>query len=302
MIVAGATGALLLSGEAVATAAGPAPSPTATTHARAGAAPAARASALRVGTFNIDVGVPLDTWTRTIQSFLPRVDVGGLQEVAGRDKAAALRSMPGFNSYVSHRFKQNPVFWNTSVFSLVKGRSPRIAKGRTVEGRSGGSMYERPTLATVARLRSKATGRTVSVVSVHLLQGSVDNGKKVPGRSRRFAMYQEQVRNLGKVMAKERKWADGPVWLVGDFNDNYMAEKKHHRRKLAYATLHRRGLVSSWQAVQGKLRPGQGSGTRSGSYLDQIWSNRKAGSVAVLRDQVFRVGQHYPVVSTYRMP
>jgi len=257
---------------------------------------------MRIGTFNIDAGVPVDRWTQTVRDFSTQVDVAGLQEATGRTKVAALAAMPGISTYVAPHYRQQPIFWNSSLFSLVGGRAPKTAGGRQVEKLNGGVTHQETTRATVARLRSKATGRTISVIDVHLLPNAVREGRRVRGVPRRFAMYEEQVRKLGKIVAKEKKWAHGRVWLLGDFNDNYVADKKKHKRKLAYATMHRHGLVAAWQAVKGKLRPGQGSGTRSGSYLDVIWSPERAASVAVLREETFRVGQHYPLVSTYPMP
>lgn len=299
-VAAGAVGTLLISGQA--TAAAPAATPRTASTA---AAPAERAAApLRIGTFNIDAKLPLDRWRQAAGDFIPLVDIGGMQEVAGRQKAAALRSVPGIDSYVSNRFLQEPIFWNTNLFTLIQGRSPRIAKGRYVEGLYGhGTLYRRSTLATVVRLRSRTTGRTISVIDVHLIECAVDNGKRVRSVPRRFAMYKDEVRGLGKVVAQEKKWAQGPVWLLGDFNDNYAADKRVRNPKLAYAAMRRRHLVASWEAIKGKLKPGQGSGARGkGSYLDVIWSTQHAASVSVLREERFHVGQHYPVVSTYPMP
>jgi len=293
-IAAGAVGAVLLSGQA-AGAVGARPGPV-------GAEPAARAAAVRVGTFNIDAGVAVDRWAQAVRDFSTHVDIGGLQEATGKEKTAALKAVPGIASYVSPRYRQQPIFWNSSLFSLIKGRAPKTAGGRQVERLGGGVTHQETTRATVARLRSKTTGRTISVIDVHLLPNAVRQGRRVRGVPRRLAMYEQQVHKLGKIVAREKKWADGPVWVLGDFNDNYRADKRRHKHKLAYATMHRHGLVAAWEAVKGKLQPGQGSGTRSGSYLDVVWSPQKATSVAVLREEAFQVGQHYPVVSTYRMP
>ncbi|MDF1604870.1 endonuclease/exonuclease/phosphatase family protein [Nocardioides sp. YIM 152315] len=293
-IAAGAVGALLLSG--VPAAAQPAPE-----HRSAPAAE--RASAVRIGTFNINAGLPLDRWRQAVQDFSALVDIGGIQEAAGKDKAAALRSMPGIGSYVSQRFLQEPVFWNQDAFRLVKGRSPKIAAGRKVESKTGpGLVHQAATLATVARLRSRTSGETISVVNVHLLSGSVNAGKPLPGVPRRVGMYTDQVRNLGKVVKKEKKWSGGPVWVVGDFNVNYGRDKVVRKKRFAFSTLRRRDLVASWEARKGQLQPGHGSGSRSGAYLDVIWSTRKARSVDVRRDEQFRVSDHFPVVSAYRAP
>lgn len=299
-IAAAAAGTVLLSGQA----AGAVTTTAATSATGPSGHPgaAARSTLVRVGTFNIDAGVPVARWAEAVRDFSTRVDVGGLQEATGKEKTAALKAVPGIASYVSPRYRQQPIFWNSSLFSLVGGRAPKTAAGRQVERLGGGVTHQETTRATVARLRSKATGRRISVIDVHLLPNAVREGRRVRGVPRRFAMYEQQVQRLGKIVKQEKKWADGPVWLVGDFNDNYVADKKKHKHRLAYATMHRHGLVAAWEAVKGKLLPGHGSGTRSGSYLDVVWSSQGATSVAVLRDEAFRVGQHYPLVSTYPLP
>lgn len=292
----GTIGALLLSGHAAGHASGPPPQ-----HRKADAVE--RDSVVRVGTFNINAGLPVDRWRQAVQDFGTLVDVGGLQEAAGKEKAHALATMPGVGSYVSKRFLQEPVFWNQDAFALVRGRSPKIAAGRKVESKTGpGLVRQRATLATVARLRSRTSGETVSVINVHLISGAVNAGKRLPGVPRRFEMYRDQVRNLGRLVHKEKRWAGGPVWLVGDFNVNYGRDKAVRNRSLAYATMRRKGLIASWEARKGELRPGEGSGSRSGAYLDVIWSQRKARSVTVHRDDRFAVSDHFPVVSTYASP
>jgi endonuclease/exonuclease/phosphatase family metal-dependent hydrolase len=292
LVAASAVGALLIAGQGAAGASAPDDRPQ-----------QERVGALRVGTFNIDAGRSLDEWRTAVQALTTRVEIGGIQEAAGTEKAAALKAMPGINSYVSQKFLQEPIFWNADAFSLVRGRSPVIAAGRKVENRSGpGLVRQDRSLATVVRLRSKTSGETISVVNVHLLQGAVNAGKKLKGVPRRVAMYEDQVRNLGTVVGKEKQWAGGPVFVTGDFNVNYGRDKAVKNKKLAYATLHRRGLVASWEARKGQLQPGQGSGAVSGAYLDVVWSTRKAHSVDVLREDPYRISTHFPVVSTYASP
>ncbi|MFC7493358.1 MULTISPECIES: endonuclease/exonuclease/phosphatase family protein [unclassified Nocardioides] len=287
-------GALLLSGQPAS--AQPAPEGRSS-------APAERASAVRVGTFNINAALPLDQWRQAVQEFSTLVDVGGIQEAAGTEKAAAMKAMPGIGSWRSKRFLQEPVFWNKDAYKLLRGRAAKIADGRKVEDKTGpGLVHQEATLATVVRLRSKLSGETISVVNVHLLSGAVNAGKRLPGVPRRVGMYLDQVRNLGKVVSKEKQWAGGPVWVLGDFNVNYGRDKAVRNRKFAYSTMRRRDLVASWEARKGQLQPGQGSGARSGAYLDVIWSTRKARSVDVLREDRFRISDHFPVVSSYRAP
>lgn len=296
-IAAGLAGALLLTGQAAS--GHPAPPPP-----KGGSpAPAKRGTVVRIGTFNINAALPVDRWRQAVYDFSLLVDIGGIQEAAGTDKAEAMRAMPGIGSWRSERFLQEPVFWNQEAFSLLKGRAVKIADGRMVEDKAGpGLVHQQATLATVVRLRSRTSSETVSVVNVHLLSGAVSAGKALPGVPRRVGMYEDQVRNLGKVVRTEKRWSGGPVWVLGDFNVNYGRDKAVRKRRFAYSTMRRRGLIASWEARKGELEPGHGSGSRSGAYLDVIWSTRKAGSVDVHREDHFRVSDHFPVVSTYAAP
>jgi endonuclease/exonuclease/phosphatase family metal-dependent hydrolase len=251
-------------------------------------------SSLSVGTFNINASQRFKVWRKAVYAFRTHVSVAGLQEVNSDDKRAALRGS-GWGAFWPSQLGQNPVIWDQDRFELVAARGAKIAKGRYV-GHEQGDPYRKASWATVVRLREPATRQLVSVVNVHLVPGAVQNGDRIRGHRRLYRLYVDQVRGLDTVIRTEKAWATGPVLVTGDFNDNYLADKRHHRAKLAYSRLHRAGLVSAWEA-RDELKPGHGSGTRGGSYLDNVWSEHAARRVAVLRD--IRVSDHYPVVATY---
>ncbi|MGZ4451356.1 MAG: hypothetical protein ACXVD1_00335 [Nocardioides sp.] len=292
VLLAGGISALLLSGQPSASAAAADPAPL-QAHARS--------TALRIGTFNLDADVPLDTWRTAVGQFLPYTDIAGMQEVAGKAKKEVLEGLPGIGSYVPQH-TQDPILWNDSLYSLVGGRSAPMAAGRRVEAPVGrGTIWQPTKKATVARLRNRATGQVLSVIDVHMLHQAVDKGKPVKGVPRRVRMYKDQVKGLDRIIATERSWSGGRVWVLGDFNDNYMADKELHRRALAYSHLHRHHLVASWE-TRGRIKPGRGTSTGNGSYLDAIYALQPAASVRVLRQSRFDIGQHYPLLSSYNVP
>ena len=292
VLLAGGISALLLSGQPSATAEAGAPAPL-EAHARA--------TSLRIGTFNIDVEVPLDRWRTAVDQFLPYTDIAGMQEVGGKEKKEVLQRLPGIGSYVS-KHTQDPVLWNDGLYSLIDGRSVPMAEGRTVEAPKGKGLIWQPTKrATVVRLRNRASGTVLSVINVHMLHQAVDKGKPVKGVPRRVRMYKDQVKGLVRIVADERRWSGGHLWVLGDFNDNYMADKELHRRALAYSNLHRNGLIASWEARR-TIRPGRGTSTGNGSYLDAIYATQRAASVRVLHQSRFDIGQHYPLLSSYTVP
>jgi endonuclease/exonuclease/phosphatase family metal-dependent hydrolase len=252
---------------------------------------------VRVGTFNINASQGFQVWSNAVADFMPMVDVAGLQEVNKREKTAWLLQAEGWGSYRPAELQQNPVIWDEDAFELLEGRGEKIAEGRRVEVKKpGADSYEHDAWATVVRLRHIPTGQTVSIVNVHLISGAVNNGQPIPGRPRLLSLYVDEVAGTAGVVAEERAWAEGRVYVVGDFNNNYPADRRWHRARLAYAQLTKRGLTSAWES-RAVLIPGQGSGTRGGSYLDNVWSAGRANVISVKR--TFHVSDHYPVVASY---
>jgi endonuclease/exonuclease/phosphatase family metal-dependent hydrolase len=251
----------------------------------------------RVGTFNINASQTYQVWTQAVSDFMPMVDVAGLQEVNKREKTAWLLQVEGWGSYRPAVLQQNPVIWDESEFELVEGRGEKIANGRQVEVKKpGADAYEKDAYATVVRLRHVGNGQTISVVNLHLISGAVNNGKKIAAHPKLYRLYVDEVAGARKVIAAEQAWAGGRVYVVGDFNNNYPADRRWKKAPLAYAQLTALGLTSAWES-RPILLPGQGSGTRGGSYLDNLWSRDRAVNVAVKR--TFHVSDHYPVVATY---
>lgn len=261
------------------------------------------AGTMRIGTFNINAGLPLDRWVQAYSDFRGLVDVAGMQEVAGQDKNRAIEATPGWGSFRPSAFVQNPVFWNQDVFSLVNARAVKLNKPRRIEDKETHRLVRQPAnLASVVRLRSKATGNTLSVINVHLLSYAVKIGKPHPGKKRRFHLYLDQVRNLAKLSKQEKQWSGGRVFALGDYNVNYLFEKKHRDKRFSFSRMRRAGLVAAWEARGHCCQVGDGSLVKGGSYLDTTWSARRASTIAVYRDDNFRVSDHWPVVSTYAMP
>jgi endonuclease/exonuclease/phosphatase family metal-dependent hydrolase len=260
------------------------------------AAPPAGADtpSMTIGTYNIRAGVSVDAFQSALDSFLPKVQVAGLQEVNSKDKQQVLEGLQGWSFFRPQRLhgEQNPVLWDTSVFKLLSHRSARLDAAFTCHEIPGTSDYN-PNYAVVVRLQQRATGAKISVVDIHLVNGAILNGEPRPGRAVIFQHYLRQVANLATLVKSERTW--GPTYVLGDFNVGWVADSKHRHAGLPYRTFKAIGMKSMWATE----RPVSG-GTHSVSLIDQVYATAAASSAKVAFD--VSGSDHYPAVSTYPVP
>ncbi|MFC4787104.1 endonuclease/exonuclease/phosphatase family protein [Nocardioides sp. MAHUQ-72] len=260
-------------------------------------ATAAGGGQARVGSFNINASRSTAVFKNAVRHFRQSVDVAGLQEVTSKEKTAFLHSMRGWAAYGPDELHANPIIWRKSVFKGISGHGVKIASARNVGNEKPGAPAHRtPQYATVARLQNRATGVKISVINVHLVAGAVNGGRCVKDAPRLCELYKDSVAGLRRAAAQERSWANGRVYVIGDMNDNYPADKRHKRRPLAFAQLRSASLVAHWERRR-EILPSRGSGTRGGAYLDQIWARRKPARIDV--DRSINVSDHYPIVAVY---
>ncbi|CAA9338240.1 MAG: hypothetical protein AVDCRST_MAG36-1277 [uncultured Nocardioidaceae bacterium] len=270
-----------------------------------GAADAAEAAELRVGTYNIQVGRPLAGFREGIAALKARVDVAGLQEIAGSDRMAVLTEDEDWEVYRPPTLKQVPVVWDRSAFVLLGGRESLLAEGRHVEDTVSGMTWKKTTYAAVVRLRHRATQQRISVVNVHLLNGATRSGLPRPGVPLRHDYYVEQTRSL-KHLAAEETAAGFEVFVTGDFNINLAADAEVQRRRHPFRRFASVGMTSVWQGrrlfahgthIDPVCRPGV---QVCGAYMDGVWSRLPSTDGEVLTD--VEQSDHYPAVATYLVP
>ncbi len=248
---------------------------------------------VRVGTYNIRAGTSYDDFTAGADEFKQRVDVAGLQEIGRNDKNRYLLADWTWGYYRPEELQQNPVIWDTSVFRMIDARGALLAKGREVgDEKPSGNEVRKDSYATVVRLQHLLTGELVSIINVHLVSGAVRGGLPWPDRPLLFAMYKEQVASLAEVEETESSW--GRVFVVGDFNAGYKADRKQHLKRLPYATLTRLGRVSMWRDYDVEH-----GGTHRDAYIDQVWSAEPVDDAEVAYD--IKHSDHYPAIATYSL-
>lgn len=248
---------------------------------------------MTIGTYNIRADRTLRQFKKGVDALKERVQVAGLQEIAEKEKNDYLQADEDWGYFRPEELRQNPVIWDASIFEFVDSPDSghRIAKGREVEGKEGGTEFKESTFATVVRLDHLVTGSRVSVINVHLLSGASLVGRPWPGRPHRFEMLGDQVRGLVRLVRLEQEASD-EVFVVGDFNVGFQADQKVKHRRLPFKRFRRLGYQSIWQG--GDLPR---KGTYEHSYLDQIFAETAASRREVARD--IKQSDHYPAIGTY---
>ncbi len=254
---------------------------------------------LRIGTFNIRAGVSLGDFTQAAEAFKPYVDVAGLQEIGANIKNKRLLADHGWGYYRPPSLQQNPVIWRRDLFDFVSARGFRIAKARDLGNEHGGAEAKGDSWATVVRLSHRASGQRISVINVHLVRGAVKAGRPWPKRPKLYKLYKAQVAGTVRAVAAERRTygPDQRVYLLGDFNVGWEADRKRHLRPLPFRKYRSIGMRSMWQGSPDRALP---YGTHNDALIDQVWSDAAPTSTRILNG--IKESDHYPAVATYAMP
>jgi hypothetical protein len=170
----------------------------------------------------------------------------GLQELQPVQRRLFLKKTRGWRMH-SPRDPQDSIAWRTSRFRLVRATTFKIPYFRK----------ERP--MPVVTLRDRATGRKLSVISVH--NPADRRGKKRMHKRRAQAVSREL-----RMVKKLRRSTGAPVILMGDFND---------KTRKFYCRVTKHGLKASSRGVRGKgCRPSVVAG------IDWIFGTRGVRFVA----------------------
>jgi hypothetical protein len=260
---------------------------------------------LRIGSYNIEINRPLDQFKKAVDFIKSRADVAGLQESGGAPRRQYLDGDSSWRIYHPPGLPQDPVIWNPHVYDLVSAHQVKLSARARIEGKHGGLMMYKASFAPVVRLRQISTGYVFSLINVHLLRAAVNQGRKRPGSPRTYRVYVHQVRALKSAVRDERS-RGLPVYVTGDFNVGYAADRQIRNRNLPFHKLRSVNLVANWQGkplnnygthIDSECPPGK---THCGAYIDQIWAPKAAATAKVFIHQVH--SDHYPIMSTYPIP
>src|SRR5262245_56758310 len=237
----------------------------------------ATSQSLHIGSYNIEINKPLDQFKQAVDFIKTQADVAGLQESGGAPRRQYLDGDRSWRIYHPPGLPQDPVIWNPRVYQLVSAHQVKISDATRIEGNNGGLMRWKAAYVPVVRLRQISTGYVFSLVNVHLVGAAVNQGRKRPGCPRTFRLYVRQVRALKGVVRDEHSHGL-PVYVTGDFNVGYAADRAIRNRRLPYHKMRSVNQVANWQGM--KLND---FGTHidshcprgkahCGAYIDQIWA------------------------------
>jgi hypothetical protein len=260
---------------------------------------------LRVGSYNIEMNQPMDQFRAAVDFIKSKSDVAGLQEAGGAPRRQYLDGDKSWRIYHAPKLPQVPVIWNPRVYQFVSAHQVKLSDAARIENRTGGLMRWKAAYAPVVRLRQISTGYVFSLINVHLVRGAVNEGRPRRDAPRTYRVYRHQVRVVKRTVRAERS-RGLPVYVTGDFNVGYVADRQERVHKLPYHRLTSVHMVANWK---GKKLNNYGTHidtdcpkgkAHCGAYIDQIWGPTGAATATVFVNQVH--SDHYPILSTYPIP
>jgi hypothetical protein len=263
---------------------------------------ASSSTPLVIGSYNIEISQPLDQFKQAVDFIKTKSDVAGLQEAGGAPRRQYLDGDHSWRIYHPPNLPQDPVIWNPRVFEFVSSREVKLSDATEIESNTGGLMHWKALWAPIVHLRQISTGYTFSLINVHLVRAAVNGGRPRPDTPRTYRVYVHQVRMLQEAVKAERD-KGLPVYVTGDFNVGYVADRDIEHPKLPYRRLTHMRMVANWQGhklnsygthIDTSCPPGK---AHCGAYIDQIWTSRQASRSHVYIHQVH--SDHYPISSTY---
>lgn len=264
-----------------------------------------RSAPVRMATFNIRASMSTSTFSAGVKALLPYADIVGLQEVNSKDKAEKLAEIKRstewdfwrqYRTHVASHPKrggteQQPVMWRSSRFVCTYS-GPMLASGLiSLKGEAASGDGTVRHWFSVIHLVDRVTGQRLSIVNVHMLHGAVAGGRPIRSRPKHWRTYRIQMTNL--IRKTQNQQGYGKVFIMGDFNAGWVADRKHRHKHLPFRSFRHIGYRSMWATEH----PGS-RGTHNDALIDQVYSRSKARSAQVL----FALGQysdHRPAVATY---
>jgi hypothetical protein len=259
---------------------------------------------MRIGSYNIEINRPIDQFRKAVDFIKSKTDVAGLQEAGGAPRRRYLDGDRSWRIYHPPNLPQDPVIWNPKVFELISARQVKLSDKARIENGSGGTMHWDANWSPVVRLRQISTGYKFTLINVHLVRAAVNEGRPRGNTPRTYRVYVHQVRALKEAVAHQRA-AGWPVYVSGDFNIGYAADRQIQLRKAPYHKLTHQHLVADWQGrrlnsygthIDDSCPRGK---SHCGAYIDQIWAPTPAADANVYIHQIH--SDHYPISATYNI-
>jgi hypothetical protein len=264
----------------------------------------ADSTSLRIGSYNIRIGAPMDDFRAGVDFIMSVADVAGLQEAGGGNRREFLDGNRSWRIYHAPSLLQTPILWNPKVFELVSARQSKISDAARIDSPHGTVPFKAQ-YVPVVKLREISTGYVFTMINVHLIHGAVNAGRPRPSSPHTYRVYRKQVKALKSLVDDERAGGN-PVYVTGDYNVGYQADSEVRNHKLPYHRLTSISMVANWKGKKlndfgTHIDPSCPKGrAHCGAYIDQIWAPTKSATSTVYTDVIH--SDHYPIMSTYAVP
>lgn len=246
-------------------------------------------SRITVGTFNTLKDLSAQEFREDLWKLLHTtpVDLVGLQEVHGPGRTAALAAQDGWGVWRPGQVgpqQQTPVLWRDSMYEYVGAGTEKYASG-------GLTLPDR--WANWVELVHKPSQRTVFLLNSHAHPHIERNGRptNLPRTTEAFKHFDNIVKTARYLGTQ------GEVFVTGDFNVDYRADRRVRHPQFPYVTLGNAHLVPCWRWTNTLPTGTHKKGNRIIDYVAHRRSNN-VGTVHTKALTDYR-SDHRPILATY---
>lgn len=246
-------------------------------------------STITVGTYNTLRTLDREAFAKDIFALThTNVDLLGLQEARGHARYEVLGGIGGWHVYqprINVNSSQDPILWRGSVFEYVDHGTELVSRGR--------APYYPSRYANWVELRHRSTERHVFLLNSHANSHIEKAGhpRRTLSRTKRAEEHFAALVNIARYLGTQ-----GEVFVTGDLNVDYRADRRVQYPRFPYVTLRNAHLIPCWSWANGVT-----GGTHGARRIDYVYHRRSSNieprAVRILRDG-YR-SDHKPVLATY---
>jgi endonuclease/exonuclease/phosphatase family metal-dependent hydrolase len=269
-----------------------------------------KAAMVKIATYNTASKLRTRRAVRDVRALADRVHILALQEMASPERRSRVRAALvsckrcEFDAYMPRPAVpgSTPILFRSKRFDLLGAGTRQVTKATRVGARGAGPPTMRAKYVNYVRLRDKVTRRVVVVLNNHAVpsvqaRGGAPNTKL----HKRLKLYRQHMRGLQRMVTRLR--AGGKVFVTGDLNVNYRADRRLTPRLFPYHRLGSLGMRASYHAL-GEPRAGTHV-LRSGNdrrLIDYVYYLPQR-SVRPIRQRILRgyASDHRPLLVKFRI-
>lgn len=234
--------------------------------------------------YNLKFDVPAQDGIEDLRKLISRddSDIITLQEMSNGNRREAIRkafvdcTACEWRAFMPNTRDQNenPILWNGTKFKLLDSGGVQATNRQRVDGRDFRALY-----VNYVKLEVRATGNKILVLNNHLPAHVEASGRPRSGSADRMVLYKKNMEAI-EQMIRQNQSSDTTVFVTGDFNVHFTADKKAKSPDFPYKTLSTLNTFASYEYL-GEPKGGTHAG---GRLIDYVFMPRN--STANMRSQV----------------